>query len=476
MPAESTRVIVLGSGPAGLSAARMCLNKRVSKILVIDQGKHDSPTYSACLEHLGIQPLLTGGLGGSTSSGWGAQLGILGKNDLDNWRQLLNQTNINTAEVSALISGMIEKSKEMLEFCGISVGPIIESSKVDIEFLKKFNLSRVSTFYPPDGHIPNIFRNVISSEKIEFQDNRVDSLNFDDKRTILNFDNGNTLDVTNDLVIIALGCVEATNLLLKSFPQVIWENKITTQIRDHPSTYLFTFRKKMGKRLSDQFRRQANTKNKFALELQSHEQSFRSGFFEFQEIDNQVIRNGSLVTLSTNNLIRFIGIIKRVLRKILPSRLFTFLVPMQFVVWAQIEQERNSENVLHLKDQMLCSSWRLQKQDCDDFRRILEVSKLCVQELGGIICNEVDIETLSGIPNSKVQAAHPSGTLKIHSNPKLGLINMRGQVQGKNNLIVASSAAFPSDGWVNPTLTIMAYSSLVTEQALEQLEWRGAIF
>ena len=82
MPTESTRVIILGAGPAGLSAARVAIDRRnVSEILIIDQGKHQSPTYSACLEHLETEPLITGVLGGSTSGGWGAQLGVLSKND-----------------------------------------------------------------------------------------------------------------------------------------------------------------------------------------------------------------------------------------------------------------------------------------------------------------------------------------------------------------------------------------------------------
>ncbi len=468
MQTESTRVIILGAGPAGLSAARGAINRRkVSEILVIDQGKHQSPTYSACLEHLEKEPLMTGGLGGSTSGGWGAQLGMLSRNDLENWRRFLLQVGHSEAEVSDLISGTIKMSGELLRFCKVDLDVSTKSQIVNSDTLKKHSVRPVCTVYPPDASISRVFNDVITNSKLVFKQSRITSIDFNDDATVLLFENGEKIDASNDLVVIALGCVETTSLFLKSFSKNANQNKIEAPIRDHPSTYLFTFKVPMFKKLSKEFYRQPSVKHKFELELKPIRQVFRSGFFEFQEIDNQVIENGSLVRNLDNGSMRSVAILRKVLRRILPKSIFSYLLSIEFVVWAQIEQERSSENFLFLDDEKVCSSWRLRKQDLDDFGKILEISKRCVLELGGVICTQIELDSLVQIPNHKVQAAHPSGTLQIHSDPNRGLLNMWGQVRGNKNLIVASSAVFPSDGWINPTLTIMAYSALVTEKALE---------
>ncbi len=467
MPTESTRVIILGAGPAGLSAARVAIDRRnVSEILIIDQGKHQSPTYSACLEHLETEPLMTGGLGGSTSGGWGAQLGVLSKNDLENWRRFLFQVGHSEVEVSDLISGTIKKSGELLRFCRVDFDLRAESQIVNSVIFKKNRVRPVCTVYPPDASVSSVFKDVITNSKLVFKQSRITSIDVNDEATVLLFENGEKIDASNDLVVIALGCVETTSLFLKSFYNTTNRKKIEAPIRDHPSTYLFTFKVPMFRKLSNEFNRQPFTKHKFELELKPIRQVFRSGFFEFQEIDNQVIENGSLVRDLDNGCTRSLTILKKVLRRTLPKSIFSYLLSIEFVVWAQIEQERNSENFLFLDDEKVCSSWRLRKQDLDDFGKILEISKRCVLELGGVICSQIELDSLVQIPNHKVQAAHPSGTLQIHSDPNRGLLNMWGQVRGNKNLIVASSAVFPSDGWINPTLTIMAYSALVTEKAL----------
>ena len=48
------------------------------------------------------------------------------------------------------------------------------------------------------------------------------------------------------------------------------------------------------------------------------------------------------------------------------------------------------------------------------------------------------------------------GTTRMHEDPTRGVVDADGKVHGTRNLYVASSATFPTGGFANPTLTIVA--------------------
>jgi choline dehydrogenase-like flavoprotein len=51
---------------------------------------------------------------------------------------------------------------------------------------------------------------------------------------------------------------------------------------------------------------------------------------------------------------------------------------------------------------------------------------------------------------------HHMGGTRMHANPRLGVVNAECRVHGVSNLFVASSSIFPTCGFANPTLTIVA--------------------
>jgi choline dehydrogenase-like flavoprotein len=55
-------------------------------------------------------------------------------------------------------------------------------------------------------------------------------------------------------------------------------------------------------------------------------------------------------------------------------------------------------------------------------------------------------------------AHHHMGTTRIHVDPKRGVVNPDCRVHGIDNLFVAGSSVFPTTGYINPTLTIVALS------------------
>ena len=48
------------------------------------------------------------------------------------------------------------------------------------------------------------------------------------------------------------------------------------------------------------------------------------------------------------------------------------------------------------------------------------------------------------------------GTTRMHPNPRNGVVDEDSKVHGIGNLYVAGSSVFPTSGYTNPTLTIVA--------------------
>ena len=51
---------------------------------------------------------------------------------------------------------------------------------------------------------------------------------------------------------------------------------------------------------------------------------------------------------------------------------------------------------------------------------------------------------------------HPTGTTRMDADPRRGVVDEHCRVHSLSNLHVAGSSVFPTAGWANPTLTIVA--------------------
>jgi choline dehydrogenase-like flavoprotein len=55
-------------------------------------------------------------------------------------------------------------------------------------------------------------------------------------------------------------------------------------------------------------------------------------------------------------------------------------------------------------------------------------------------------------------AHHHAGTTRMHPDPAGGVVDADLRVHGTENLYLTGASVFPSSGWANPTLTIVALS------------------
>ena len=99
------------------------------------------------------------------------------------------------------------------------------------------------------------------------------------------------------------------------------------------------------------------------------------------------------------------------------------------VVWNIGESERRSVSALH-----------------SEF--LAQASKL---DLGPVQPIDEDFE-----PKWLTGASHHMGTTRMHDSPRHGVVDRNCRVHGIGNLYVAGSSVFPTCGYANPTLTIVA--------------------
>lgn len=97
--------------------------------------------------------------------------------------------------------------------------------------------------------------------------------------------------------------------------------------------------------------------------------------------------------------------------------------------------------------------WRLRPEELDSVQKL---RRLLAHELETCGIGRVEIdETRRPDPN----AHHHAGTTRMAASPKDGVVSPNCHVFGVENLYVAGASVFPTAGFANPTLTIVAMAS-----------------
>lgn len=99
--------------------------------------------------------------------------------------------------------------------------------------------------------------------------------------------------------------------------------------------------------------------------------------------------------------------------------------------------------------------WRLNDIDLYTIERVKKIwtEEIILAGLGKLQSVEAQkSEALALYPPS----CHHMGTTRMHDNPRYGVVNADCRVHGIENLYIAGSSVFPTSGYANPTLTIIA--------------------
>lgn len=98
--------------------------------------------------------------------------------------------------------------------------------------------------------------------------------------------------------------------------------------------------------------------------------------------------------------------------------------------------------------------WHLSDEDIENAIRFIRYLDNALQRTGAGRLN-VD-NTLSQWRAMTETGKHPSGATRMHQDPKQGVVDSDCKVHGVENLYIAGSSVFPTIGYTNPTLTIVA--------------------
>ena len=60
------------------------------------------------------------------------------------------------------------------------------------------------------------------------------------------------------------------------------------------------------------------------------------------------------------------------------------------------------------------------------------------------------------LPDQIIGGWHHMGTTRMHQDPKKGVVDQNCRVHGISNLFIAGPSVFPTSGYANPSLTIVA--------------------
>ena len=121
--------------------------------------------------------------------------------------------------------------------------------------------------------------------------------------------------------------------------------------------------------------------------------------------------------------------------------------------------------------------WRLSPQDRHSARELVAAFGRALDRLGAGRVEPAEwlFDEARNWVNDPLVSVHPiggyhhMGTTRMSDSPRTGVTDGWGRVHGVHNLFVAGSSLFPTGGWANPTLTILALALRQADHLLTRL-------
>jgi len=141
-----------------------------------------------------------------------------------------------------------------------------------------------------------------------------------------------------------------------------------------------------------------------------------------------------------------------------------------FQLLINVEQRPNPENRIVLSSDhdffgvprpVLHWRWRPEEQEQLERLRAVLTSGLEAARLGRVRFRAGSRPD----PNSH----HHAGTTRMHIDPRFGVVDADGRVHGMDNLYVTGGSAFPTAGFANPTLTIVALALRLAQHLSQRI-------
>ena len=107
--------------------------------------------------------------------------------------------------------------------------------------------------------------------------------------------------------------------------------------------------------------------------------------------------------------------------------------------------------------------WGIGEADIENMRRVIGLFDQAVRQ-GGVGHLERAFSDEPAAWRQALEAGkHHMGTTRMHPAPQHGVVDQDSRVHGTSNLFITGSSVFPSGGYANPTLTIVALASRLAD-------------
>jgi choline dehydrogenase-like flavoprotein len=140
-----------------------------------------------------------------------------------------------------------------------------------------------------------------------------------------------------------------------------------------------------------------------------------------------------------------------------------------FEVLHQTEQTPHPDNRVMLGDGLdKLGRRKVKMQTCwreEDIQGVKRAQAVFAEEIARAGLGRYEIEQDGDLPViSTAGTSHHLGTARMAVDPKQGVVDENCKVHGVSNLFIASSAVFPTGGYGNPTLTIVALAIRIADR------------
>jgi choline dehydrogenase-like flavoprotein len=148
----------------------------------------------------------------------------------------------------------------------------------------------------------------------------------------------------------------------------------------------------------------------------------------------------------------------------------------KFSVRSLVEQSPDRSNRVMLQEQTdafgqrkIKVLWRWNELDLRSIRQAQQIfrEELAAAKFGTFVPVE---ETVGYQPRRFDSHHHFLGTTRMHDNPRNGVVDGDCRVHGVPNLFIAGSSVFPTGGYANPTLTIVALALRLAAHLQSELQ------
>jgi choline dehydrogenase-like flavoprotein len=103
--------------------------------------------------------------------------------------------------------------------------------------------------------------------------------------------------------------------------------------------------------------------------------------------------------------------------------------------------------------------WQLGEADVENMSRVIQLFDQAVRQAGVGHLERAFPDTPAAWRQALEGGKHHMGTTRMHAASRHGVVDENSRVHGTSNLYVTGSSVFPSGGYANPTLTIVALAA-----------------